>query len=100
MNALVGDVQQELSRQLVSAWERTERENPGGQASVALGVVRLSMTEAHAQAEGDKALARAIDFFDRADPPADYQWSSWDGTARRYYYARPEYTASPPNSRR
>lgn len=96
MNALVGDVQQELSRQLVTAWERTERENPGGQASLAFGVVRLSIDEARAQAEEDKDLARAIEFFDRADPPADYQWSSWDGTARRYYFVRPEYTANPP----
>jgi len=97
MNALVGDVQQELSRQLVSAWERTERENPGGQASASFGVVRLGMEEATEKAEQDKDLARALAFFERADAPPDYQWSGWDGTARRYYYARlDDSAASPP----
>lgn len=96
MNALVGDVQQELSRQLVSAWERTERESPGGQGATALGVVRLSIGEARAQAEDDEDLARALAYFQNDESAPDSQWASWDGTARRYYYARPEYIAKPP----
>lgn len=96
MNALVADVQQELSRQLVTAWERTERENPGGQASAAMGVERLTIEAARTQAESDPDLARAIAFFERENPPIDHQWSGWDGTARRYYYARPQYFAEPP----
>lgn len=96
MNALVADVQQELSRQLVTAWEWTERESPGGQASAAIGVQRLPIDQARTQAQSDPDLARALAFFERPDPPADRQWASWDGTARRYYYARPLYTAAPP----
>lgn len=96
MNALVGDLQQELSRQLVSVWERAERENPGSQASAAMGVVRLSLDDARRATDEDKDLARALAYFERGEAPPDHQWSSWDGTARRYYYARPEYSVTPP----
>ena len=94
MNALVGEAQNELSRQIVSAWEWTERENPGGQASEAMGVIRLSRDEAVAAAESDKDLARALSFFEAADAPTDFQWARWDGAARRYYYAKPRYIAT------
>ncbi|MFI4873054.1 MAG: ATP-binding protein [Phycisphaerales bacterium JB061] len=93
MNALVGEAQNELSRQIVSAWEWTERENPGGQAAAAMGVVRLSKSDAEKQAEEDASLARALEFFAKDDAPTDHQWARWDGAARRYYFAKPEYIA-------
>ncbi|PHQ79781.1 MAG: hypothetical protein COB69_07255, partial [Phycisphaera sp.] len=96
MNALVGEAQNELSRQIVSAWEWTERENPGGQASAAMGVVRIARDEALIAAEEDSDLARALAFFEEADAPTDHQWARWDGAARRYYYAKPEYIVSSP----
>jgi two-component system sensor histidine kinase BarA len=95
MNALVGEAQNELSRQIVSAWEWTERENPGGQASEAMGVVRLSQSDVIGIAAEDSKLARALAFFERDDAPTDYQWANWDGAARHYYYAKPEYIAGP-----
>ncbi|RNC82016.1 MAG: sensor histidine kinase [Phycisphaera sp.] len=100
MNALVGEAQNELSRQLVAAWERADRENPGGEASEAIGVTRISLLEARELAQEDYDIARAIEFFETEGSPLDYQWASWDGTARRYYYVKPVYTATPPEQER
>ena len=80
MNALVGEAQNELSRQLVAAWERADRENPGGQASEAIGVTRISLLDARELAKENADIARAIEFFEAESSPIDY--SGRAGTAR------------------
>ncbi|HED53517.1 MAG TPA: HAMP domain-containing histidine kinase, partial [Phycisphaerales bacterium] len=96
MNALVRESQLDLSRQLVAAWDRAERENPGGAAADAIGVKRYSIIEADELARKDHNLERALAKLRSDDPPQDVQWASWAGTTRRYYYVKPVYAAAPP----
>jgi two-component system sensor histidine kinase BarA len=92
MNGLVDTGQLEISRQLVSVWERLDRESPSayGESVDRAGVIaqRLSVEQARVDAERNRFLQRALRQFERSMDSSEYQSASWSGLARDYRYAR------------
>jgi signal transduction histidine kinase len=96
MNAIVAETQLELSRQLVSVWERSGFDPALDAEQAPIPAQRLILDEWRARAVDDPFLARALDRFSRAEPRPDIQEGSWRGAARRYRYAEPVFVTAPP----
>jgi len=95
MNALVDEGQEELSRQMVSSWDRVDRDLVAGAAGTgepaeraAVVARRLTVGQAEQLAATDSFVARALREFGRPSGPIDVQDAHWNGTAREYRYAR------------
>jgi two-component system, NarL family, sensor histidine kinase BarA len=93
MQALVGEGQLELSRQLVQAWERLEAFEPEpveGPESARAGIPaqRLTIDQARELAASDPFIAAAIRTLERDPRRLDIQRPYWVGSSREYRYAK------------
>lgn len=105
MQALIDAGQLDLSRQLVSTWERMGEDRESGEDGGkpfrmivegtvlkeergGIGARPMNMRDANELAQTDEVVARALAAF-RADPALpDMQDSRWDGTNREYQYIK------------
>jgi two-component system, NarL family, sensor histidine kinase BarA len=110
MYSLIDDGQLEVSRSMVDVWDRLDRQMAlrGYPASPAeeeahggIPALRLTLDEAHQQADDNRFIRRALRHLERDAQRGDFQTASWRGIQREYRYARavradaPE-TGSPP----
>ena len=105
MNGLVDEGQLELSRQMVSSWDRVDRDardqaSAPGEPLERAGVLarRLPTDRVRELSAADPFLARALREFDRPEAPADLQDARWNGTSREYRYARAVRSGAGPTS--
>jgi two-component system, NarL family, sensor histidine kinase BarA len=107
MYTLIDDGQLEVSRQLVNAWEYSDRvgqqtrragatrdldEYPG------IDALRLSLDNARAEAPANRFIERALRAFERDRRRGDFQTASWRGVQREYRYARAIRSEITPNA--
>src|SRR5690606_2974744 len=115
MDGLVAASQLEQSRQLAAIWDRLDdaaphdgaepghepgapRETePGPREHAGITAERLTLEQARARAEDDRALRRILRRYDRSGAGAELQTERWSGGAREYRYIRVLAPRDPPH---
>jgi signal transduction histidine kinase len=97
MNAIVDEAQRDLSRQLVTVWERGVKDQaaagpflrPGANETIGdASVVLMDVDAAREAAARDPFVARALAQFRAKRDEAELHDVRWNGTAREYRYAK------------
>ncbi len=92
MQALVGEGQMELSRQLVQAWERLDEapaeDGRGPSARAGIAAERLTVEDARKRSAGDAFISAALKSLGSDARSPDFQKPYWVGAAREYRYAK------------
>ncbi|MFZ4574440.1 MAG: hypothetical protein ACOYN0_08590, partial [Phycisphaerales bacterium] len=106
MQSLVDAGQLDLSRQMVSTWERlgeeqrsdTDTRGPNRMIVPGSGMIveeragitarELSISQANELAKSDRSVGAALGAFRKDDRLADVQYANWRGTNREYQYIK------------